>query len=212
MAVSRRAFAGASELRGLYVDEGLSLSQIGQRFGVSTQAVWNRLHHLGIERRPRPHRPKPLTERFWPKVDTSGDCWLWTAAVGSSGYGQLSSRLGQAPLRAHRVSWELAFGEIPEGMSVLHRCDTPRCVRPEHLFLGTKADNAADMSRKRRARNGAGTMLSEETARAIMGDLLRGDGGRVVARRYGTTETVVSRIKRGRGYPDLREALPYFRT
>ncbi len=82
---------------------------------------------------------------FWDKVDQSGDCWIWTGYVGHDGYGQ-HGRSG----KAHRLAWELTVGPIPDGLNVLHRCDTPVCVRPEHLFLGTSADNSIDMVRKGR--------------------------------------------------------------
>ena len=97
------------------------------------------------------HWPRrPLVERFWEKVVKTPTCWLWTAAA-QGGYGVIGDphRKGRV-LRAHRVSWELHDGPIPSGMDVLHRCDTPACVRPDHLFLGTAADNIADMFAKGR--------------------------------------------------------------
>ena len=96
-----------------------------------------------------------MAERFWPKVQKTDTCWLWTGATMRGGYGELSAggspQYGRGhPLHAHRVSWELAYGPIPDGLWVLHICDTPACVRPDHLFLGTHADNMADMSHKGR--------------------------------------------------------------
>lgn len=87
----------------------------------------------------------PLAERFWPKVSVHADgCWNWTASVDGGGYGQLSAGQGRTPHKAHRVSWELHFGPVPDSLWVLHRCDNPPCVRPDHLFLGTQADNNRD--------------------------------------------------------------------
>lgn len=92
-----------------------------------------------------------LIDRFWMKVDKTGDCWLWTASVDRKGYGQIQQggRSGRL-LRAHRVSWEIEFDAIPPGVQVCHRCDVRRCVRPAHLFLGTNDDNVADMQAKGR--------------------------------------------------------------
>lgn len=92
---------------------------------------------------------KPLTELFWPNVHFTEGCWLWTAATTNYGYGHIRLK-GTEDVSAHRVSWMLAYGSIPEGMHVLHRCDVPACVRPTHLFLGTHADNMADMTAKGR--------------------------------------------------------------
>ncbi len=89
-------------------------------------------------------------ERFWKKVDRSGDCWLWTACCYSTGYGQFFVE-GRHQL-AHRLSYEWTFGSVPEGECVLHHCDNRRCVRPEHLFLGSRTDNAADKVAKGRHR------------------------------------------------------------
>lgn len=91
-----------------------------------------------------------LEERFWAKVDTSGDCWLWTAARMPKGYGLLWYAPERRTIMAHRVAWIIAYGEIPDGMEVLHRCDNPPCVRLDHLFLGTQADNVQDMLGKGR--------------------------------------------------------------
>ena len=81
-------------------------------------------------------------ERFMQKVDTSGECWMWTAATNSQGYGRY--RLDGKIRRAHVVSYVFANGDIPEGMLVLHSCDNPGCVRPEHLRCGSQSDNALD--------------------------------------------------------------------
>lgn len=87
-------------------------------------------------------------ERFWLAVDTSGDCWLWTKATDRDGYGKIlvdGKRIG-----AHRLSYLLHYGEIPNGLHVMHTCDNPPCVRPEHLTLGTMADNIRDSIAKGR--------------------------------------------------------------
>jgi hypothetical protein len=90
-----------------------------------------------------------FSEHFWHQVQKDTECWEWTAATTPAGYGKLTF-YGES-LAAHRVSWELSNGPIPDGLWVLHRCDNPPCVRPEHLFLGTPRDNTLDMHLKGRA-------------------------------------------------------------
>lgn len=103
----------------------------------------------------------PLLERFMSHVTAAPrGCWEWSGATMPLGYGQITDVARRtaggrrARSRAHRVAYELAYGQIPDGLYVCHRCDTPRCVRPTHLFLGTPKDNYDDMVAKGRARQG----------------------------------------------------------
>lgn len=86
---------------------------------------------------------KTVEERFWEKIDKTGECWLWTGACDSGGYGQFWRDGGM--VRAHRLSFEWVHGGIPEGMHVDHRCHTRNCVRPDHLRLVTQAQNLQNL-------------------------------------------------------------------
>jgi hypothetical protein len=107
------------------------------------------------DRRPPKQRPTP-EERFWPKVQVGGpdECWEWQAGK-SHGYGAfgIGGRSG-GHTTAHRFSYELANGPVPEGMFVCHHCDNPPCVNPAHLYAGTSKDNVRDMVTRGRAKGG----------------------------------------------------------
>lgn len=90
----------------------------------------------------------PLVDRFWARVSKGRGCWVWTGLTDTDGYGSIRYR-GKL-LKAHRLAWELANGPITPAEHVLHRCDTPGCVRVAHLFLGDQAVNMADMDAKGR--------------------------------------------------------------
>lgn len=94
-------------------------------------------------------------DRFWAKVQKTDGCWSWTGAQFRRGYGAF--QLGGSTRKAHRIAYELEHGPIPAGLYVCHRCDNPSCVRPDHLFLGTAADNNTDRSQKGRTKPGRNT-------------------------------------------------------
>lgn len=95
-------------------------------------------------------RPVPVIDSFMSKVEivTESGCWFWMACLMNKGYGQFWN--GEKVVLAHRASYSMMVGEIG-GMDVLHKCDTPCCVNPDHLFLGTHRQNMEDMARKGRS-------------------------------------------------------------
>lgn len=90
--------------------------------------------------------------RFWGNTRKSDGCWEWQRALDRDGYGAL--KVGGAMKATHRLSWILHYGEIPGELCVLHHCDNRKCVRPDHLFLGTRVDNAKDRDAKGRHQKG----------------------------------------------------------
>lgn len=157
--------------------------------------------------------------RFWAKVDKTDSCWLWTGAKRSNGYGSFVWHEGDQRVnsRSHRYSWKLHYGEIPEGMYVCHHCDTPACVRPDHLFLGTNQDNMDDMMAK--GRRGT-ARLSPDLVRQIRNEARNGAIHRAIARRFRVARSTVSQICRGETWrhvgndvpDDIGDWLPYFKT
>lgn len=140
--------------------------------------------------------------RFWNKVNKSGAncstlgvCWEWTAGLFESGYGQFH-HCGKN-IKAHRYSYELHYGEITEGLSVLHKCDNRRCVRPDHLFVGNTLDNVTDMILKGRHPHGetnGQSKLTNKLVRYIRAKYVRGSsthGSYALARELGVSQYVV---------------------
>lgn len=140
---------------------------------------------------------RSLSDRFDERVQRGEDCWLWTGAISTDGYGLI--RHDGRSTRAHRVAWLLMRGSIPEGLHVLHRCDVRACVRPEHLFLGTNHDNVLDREAKGRnrfSRNrgeaNPGAKLDERAVLAIRSSC---EPLRVIAGRHGVSTSMVSLIR-----------------
>jgi hypothetical protein len=149
---------------------------------------------------------KPIANRFWPKVIVKGsaECWLWKGSKNQDGYGVIwhVDRLRGA----HRISWLLNRGPIPDGLDVLHKCDVRLCCNPEHLFLGTHGDNCNDRTRKERSAKGEAhgrSKLTNEQVIEIRARFAAGQSARVVAEAFGVTKGTVRHIKMGRHWKHL---------
>lgn len=147
----------------------------------------------------------PFEQRFWAQVDrrSPDECWHWKGYIGSRGYGFV--KRDYRTLLAHRVSYQMAHGS-PNGLSVCHRCDTPSCVNPAHLFLGTAQDNSDDMRAKGRSPRNRGekhgcAKLKEADVLAIRDS---DESGKVLAERYGVTASTISNIRLGRSWGHLQ--------
>lgn len=150
-----------------------------------------------------PRKDGPPWVRFWSKVSKNdGDgCWEWTGVIQNEGYGRFW--LKPKMITAHRFSYELHHGAIKCGALVLHRCDNPKCVRPDHLFLGTPADNMQDMLKKDRKR---GIVLSVPTVKDIKRRLHTGECYKAIARDLGVTANSVYFIKIGKTWATIQHA------
>lgn len=171
-------------------ENGDSTYRLARELGVTTNAILYHLVARGVPRRQRVAKPKlprlTLEQRFWLKVEKSDGCWLWMSVRKVAGYGYLAAGRKRR-LPAHRLSWELHNGPIPDGLWVLHHCDNPPCVRPDHLFLGTAKQNADDREGKGRHPHG---MDPDKVALIGKARALRSDGLTYVAigERLGVTK------------------------
>lgn len=143
-----------------------------------------------------------LAERFWSKVHKTEHCWIWTAGTDQQGYGRIGIGGRREPVeRAHRVSWFLRHGTMPS-LCVLHKCDNPPCVNPDHLFLGTRTDNAEDKVAKGRATGPTGTAnartkITADIAATVYRRVQQGEQMKIVAADIGLTPPAVRDIVRG---------------
>lgn len=142
-------------------------------------------------------------EGFWKNVNKSGECWTWEGARSSKGYGVIKA-FGRQEL-AHRVAYVLEFGRIPDGLVVCHHCDNRSCVRPDHLFLGTIADNNRDMWAKGRgvhwvaprgAQHPTAKLTEQETAQLRQEYATGRYTQRELGKKYGISQSQVGAIVR----------------
>lgn len=165
-------------------------------------------------------RRRAPADLFWEKVDKSGDCWLWTAKIAKNrgGYGCFSVTLQrdgvvtgektpQKTMRAHVFAWELTHGHpVPEGQVVMHTCDNPPCVRPDHLVAGTQLDNRQDCKAKGRTARGSEHAMAKLTEEQVIEIRTRRAGGeklKSIAAAFAVAQCTVSEICKRRTWGHL---------
>lgn len=146
---------------------------------------------------------KTTLERFEAKFEPCPitGCWLWNASTVHGGYGQFGYK--GTMRRAHRVAYMLYVGEIPEGLQVLHKCDVPWCVNPDHFFIGTNTDNMRDKTSKGR---GYTPKLTSEQALQIYHRVHAGERQQALAVEYRISRSMVSHIKKGINWAHTTQA------
>lgn len=146
-----------------------------------------------------------LEEKFWSKVDKSGEHWLWMDVPQNGGYGLLRISPEKKEL-AHRISWTIHFGPIPDELEVLHKCDIRLCVKPDHLFLGDQTDNLRDMMNKGRriyprlfgesSHHHKLSLSDVEIIRKLGSDVSAGE----LSKKFGVTRTQIYNIRKHRSW------------
>ena len=156
-------------------------------------------------------RWEPRENYFWKRVRKTENCWIWTGGHRESGYGTMTEKTedGHFYLKlAHRFSWKIHNGPIPNGMFICHHCDNPTCVRPDHLFIGTPKDNTQDSVKKGRhtpfpvliGTANPQHKLTNEQVREIRKNI---ESHAQAAARFGVTKSLICAIRRGRVWKHL---------
>lgn len=151
-----------------------------------------------------------IEKRFWNHVGTKekGKCWNWIGCTGRGGYGVLSTLRNLAGIKAHRLSWMIHYGNIPDGLFVCHACDNPGCVNPDHLMLGTTIANTIDAYKKKRLKmykwgfgeNNNSAKLSNDQVKLIREEYANGSQYKELAEKYQCSN--IQRIVRNESYID----------
>lgn len=162
------------------------------------------------EREDAPGLTAPLVVRFWRYVKKQNDtdaCWEWEGKTEYTGYGRLKHD-GKS-LLAHRVSWTLHNGDIPDGLLVCHKCDNPPCVNPNHLFIGTQKENLADRAAKGRFHPTKGDRhgMSKLTEKDVVSVIMDGRSFDEIASIYGVTRSNIHYIKTAKSWKHLHEVI-----
>lgn len=175
------------------------------------------MHYYRVRKHGDPHysyfSQEEVIKRFWLHVDKTpgfgpwGNCWRFTGKLNEDGYGQHSAGGPRWEIMAHRFSFWCSHGDIPAGLMVLHNCDMPACVNPSHLRLGTQVDNMKDRYSRGRSIKGEGNSMAKLTDRAVREIRRRaaiGEMSSVMARDYGVTLPVISRVRSGKGWTHVQ--------
>ena len=142
--------------------------------------------------------------RFWGRIKkVPSGCWLWQGAVNTTGYG-MANLTGRKNIVAHRLAWTLLKGEIPAGMNALHRCDTPRCCNPDHIFLGTQLENGIDARSKGRTTKGRNLYhLTPEQVRELRRLKAEGMTYAALSARFGVSKNALCAAVTGRTWGNI---------
>lgn len=157
-----------------------------------------------------PRERLPLEQRFWKRVEKQDSgCWVWTGSTNTRGYGLVGEGGRQGKyLMTHRYSYTIHKGDIPKGMLVMHSCDNPACVNPDHLSLGTPKDNTQDAVSKGRIHNGKRpSKLTDEQVLFIKENLEF--TGVQLAERFGVSKAAINAVRKGRNWTHIKTDVEY---
>jgi len=154
--------------------------------------------HAVLQKQRHGMTPKQRWESY---VDKTDGCWEWTGYCATNGYGQLN--IGGSLKYAHRLSWLFHNGAVPKDACILHHCDNRKCVNPDHLFLGTRADNSADMVSKGRQTIGERNPMAKITNEQAMEIIKSREPKGILAVRYGIEPKTVDDIRKRRSWRHL---------
>lgn len=189
-------------IRDLY-ESGLTYAEVAEAHGLRPETVRRALLKGGVKMRPAKRRTidlqKKLTDSSIPEPNSG--CVLWMLSTAQFGYGIIVHKYKR--LMAHRVSWEVNRGPIPTGLRVLHKCDVPACINPDHLFLGTDADNRADKKNKKRHSFGEAHGCAKLTENAVREIRTASGSSAAVGAKFGVSSSQVRRIRLGEAWAHL---------
>ena len=176
----------------------MSRSESLKRYWEAVRADPDKMNSRGKRR-----ATKTVEERFWEKVDKSGECWVWTGAKlkGGRSYPYGIIRIEGKNVYAHRLAWEMENGTLERGSHVMHTCDNPSCVRVDHMKIGTHQQNMQDRDDKGRQAHGERVhtaKLTEEDRSAIMVMRKRGMTQQAIANVFGVRQGTISFLLNGK--------------